>query len=128
LHFALHFNLILLDKVNYDVCNCSHNARESVLYIVEAVIMSYMKHIYHKEMPCCYWDKKKWWKGKPSGSIACTRKQQPRFYRSCSSAVMNDATPLTPLAHERNSIFKCKQHTCTLHDPWGPEKYDYTMM
>ena len=33
-----------------------------------------------------------------------------------------------PLAHERNSIFKCKQHTCTLHDPWGPEKYDYTMM
>jgi len=30
------------------------------------------------------------------------------------------------LAHERNSIFKCKQHTCTLHDPWGTEKYDYT--
>ena len=29
-----------------------------------------------------------------------------------------------PLAHEQNSIFKCKQHTCTLHDPWGPEKYD----
>ena len=30
---------------------------------------------------------------------------------------MNDATPLThPLAHEQNSIFKCKQHTCTLHD------------
>ena len=37
-----------------------------------------------------------WWKGKPSGSIACTTKQQPRFYWSCSSAVMNDATPLTP--------------------------------
>ena len=35
-----------------------------------------------------------WWKGKPSGSIACTWKQQPRFYWSCSSAVMNDATPL----------------------------------
>jgi len=33
-----------------------------------------------------------------------------------------------PLAHERNSIFKCKQHTCTLHDPCGPEQYDYTMM
>ena len=30
-----------------------------------------------------------------------------------------------PLAHERNSIFKCKQ---TVHGPWGPEKYDYTMM
>jgi len=29
-----------------------------------------------------------WWKGKPSGSIACTRKQQPRFYWSCSSVVM----------------------------------------
>ena len=29
-----------------------------------------------------------------------------------------------PLAHERNSIFKCKQHTCTLYDPWGPKKYD----
>ena len=37
-----------------------------------------------------------WWNGKPSGSIACTRKQQPRFYWSCSSVVMNDATPLTP--------------------------------
>ena len=37
-----------------------------------------------------------WWKGKPSGNIACTRKQQPRFYWSCSSVVMNDATPPTP--------------------------------
>ena len=37
-----------------------------------------------------------WWKGKPSGSIACTRKQQPRFYWSRSSVEMNDATPLTP--------------------------------
>jgi len=63
-----------------------------------------------------------WWKGKPSGSIVCTRKQQPRFYWSCSSVVMYDATPLTPLAHAQNSIFKCKQQTCTLHDPWGPEK------
>ena len=25
-----------------------------------------------------------WWKGKLSGSIACTRKRQPRFYWSCS--------------------------------------------
>ena len=39
---------------------------------------------------------------------------------------MKDATPLTPLAHGQNSIFKCKQHT--IHDPCGPEKYDYTMM
>ena len=51
-----------------------------------------------------------------------------RFYWSCSSVIMSDATPLTPLAHKRHSIFKCKQHTCTLHDPWGPEKYIYTMM
>ena len=27
--------------------------------------------------------------------------------------------------YERNSIFKCKQ---TVNGPWGPEKYDYTMM
>jgi len=64
-----------------------------------------------------------WWKGKPSGSIACTRKQQPQFYWSCSSVVMNDATPLTPLAHERNSIFNCEQHTCTLHDPWKQARH-----
>ena len=31
-----------------------------------------------------------------------------------------------PLAHERNSFSKCKQHT--IHDPRGPEKYNYTMM
>ena len=37
-----------------------------------------------------------WWKGKPSGSIACKKKQQPRLYWSCSSVAMNDATPLTP--------------------------------
>ena len=71
---------------------------------------------------------KNWWKGKPSGNIACTRKQQPRFYWSRSSVVMNDAEPLTPPSAKRNSIFKCKQHTCTLHDPWGQDKYDYTMM
>ena len=35
-------------------------------------------------------------KGTPSGSIACMGKQQPRFYWSCSSLVMNNATPLTP--------------------------------
>jgi len=43
-----------------------------------------------------YLGKLNWWKGKPSGIIACTRKQQPRFYWSRSSGVMNDATPLTP--------------------------------
>jgi len=39
---------------------------------------------------------------------------------------MKDATPLTGLAHERSSIFKCKQHT--IHDPRGPEKYNYDTM
>jgi len=29
-------------------------------------------------------------------------------------------------AHEQISIFKCKHHT--IHDPWWPEKYNYTMM
>jgi len=67
-----------------------------------------------------------WEKEKPSESIVCMGKQQPRFYWSCLSVVMKYATPLTPQAHERNSIFKCKQHT--IHDPWGPEKYNYTMM
>ena len=45
-----------------------------------------------------------WWKGKPPGSIACTRKQQPRFYSSCSSVVMNNATPLsgTPFSNVNN--------------------------
>jgi len=73
-----------------------------------------------------HWGKLNWWKGKgkPPGSITCTRKQQPRFYWSCSSVVMNDVTPLNPLLHERNSMFKSKQHTCTLHNPWGPEKYN----
>ena len=33
--------------------------------------------------------------------------------------VIKDATPLTPLAHERNSIFKCIPYT--IHDPRGPE-------
>jgi len=45
---------------------------------------------------------------------------------SCSSVVLNDATPLTPLAHERNSFSKCKHYT--IHDPRGPEEYNYTMM
>ena len=90
-----------------------------------------MQNVYFYKTTLCLYLTWNWWKGKPSGSIACTRKQQPRFYGSCSSVVINDATPLTPPSHwrvhERNSIFKCKQHTCTLHDPWGPEKYDYTM-
>jgi len=35
---------------------------------------------------------------------------------------MNDATPLTlPSACAELHFFKCKQHTCTLHDPGGPE-------
>jgi len=51
-------------------------------------------------------------------------KKQPWFYLSCSSTVIKDATPLTPIAHERNSIFKCKQHT--IHDPRGPANYNYT--
>ena len=32
---------------------------------------------------------------------------------------MNDATPLTPLANERNSIFKCKQQSSEIFDKQG---------
>jgi len=37
---------------------------------------------------------------------------------------MYAATPL----HKRNSLFKCKQHTCTIDDFRGPAKYNYTIM
>jgi len=42
------------------------------------------------------------------------RKQKPRFYWRCSSMVMKNAKPLTPLAHMRKSRFKCKRHA--IHD------------
>ena len=73
-------------------------------------------------------NKKNWWKGKPSGSIACTRKQlySYSFIEAVHQRYWMMPHHWRPLAHEQNSIFKCKQHTCTLHDPWGPEKYDYT--
>ena len=32
-----------------------------------------------------------WWRGKPSGRIACTRKPQPWFYWNCSSLVINES-------------------------------------
>jgi len=40
--------------------------------------------------------------------------------------VRKDATPLSILAHEHNSIYKCK--TPTIYNPRLPEKYDYIMM
>jgi len=63
-------------------------------------------------------------KGKAPRKHSLHGKKQPRFYWSCSSTVIKDATPLTPIAHERDSIFKCKQHA--IHDPRGPAKYNYT--
>jgi len=51
-----------------------------------------------------------WWKGEPSGSIFCTRKQQPRFYWSCSSVVMNDATLLTPPSAWAELHFQMQMH------------------
>jgi len=63
----------------------------------------------------CIWFfrlKSNWWKGKPSGSIACTRKQQPRFYWSCSSVVMNGATP-KPLLQTDKIMFYISQ-MCTV--------------
>jgi len=32
-----------------------------------------------------------------------------------------------PLAHERNSILTCTDKQHTIHDPWEPEQYNYTM-
>ena len=59
-----------------------------------------------------------WWKGKPSGSKACTRKQQPRFYWSCSSVVMNDdATPLTPPSAWAELHFQML--TTYMYTPWS---------
>jgi len=50
-----------------------------------------------------------WWKGKPSGSIACTRKQQPRFNWSCSSVEMNDATSLLTVHLSVVNRYPCYQ-------------------
>jgi len=95
---------------------CNKNWKSSALFNQRySVVNNYDKHttrIYELN----------WEKGKPSGSIACMRQEQPRFYWSCLSVVMKDATPLTPLAHEQNSIFQCEQHT--IHDPRGQEKPD----
>jgi len=51
--------------------------------------------------------------GKPSVNIDCMEKISASV-RSCLLMVMTDATPLTPLAHEQNFIFNCRQHT--IHD------------
>jgi len=58
-----------------------------------------------------------WWKGKPSESKACTRKQQPRFYWSCSSVVMNDATSLTPPSAWAGLHFQ--MWTTYMYTPWS---------
>ena len=56
-------------------------------------------------------------KGKALRNIACTRKQQPRFYWSCSSVVMNDATPLTlPSAWAE---LHCLMLTTYMYTPWS---------
>ena len=62
-----------------------------------------------------------WWKGKPSGSIACTRKQQPRFLLKlfissnewCHITDAPQRMSETPFSNVNNI------HVCTLHDPWG---------
>jgi len=126
LHFFCQINISLIwseDEANYGIFSCRPNCckLDSMWNPLSAITPSpsnFFPDIFKSWKSLRI--KLNWWNWKPLGSIACTRKQQPRFYWSCLSAVMNDATPLTPLAHERNSIFKCKQHTCTLHDPWGP--------
>jgi len=63
------------------------------------------------------WAKENWWKGKPPGSIACTRKQQPQFYWSRSSLVMNDAIPLTPPSAWAELYFQML--TTYMYNPWS---------
>ena len=58
-----------------------------------------------------------WWKGNLSGSIACTRKQQPRFYWSCLLVVMNEATPLTPPSAWVELHFQML--TTYMYTPWS---------
>jgi len=50
-------------------------------------------------------------KAKFQDSMNYMGEKKPQFYWNCSSMVIKDATPLTPQAHERNSLFKCKQDT-----------------
>ena len=47
--------------------------------------------------------------------VTQTSWKKPRFYWSCSWMVMKDATPLTPLEHERNSISKSKRIQSMIH-------------
>jgi len=63
--------------------------------------------------------------GTPRGNIDCTENITASVFRSCSMTVMTDATPLTPLAHEQNFIFNCRQHT--IHDPRETEN-NYTIL
>jgi len=37
---------------------------------------------------------------------------------------MKNVTPLTPSSEWAEIIFKCEEHT--IHDPKGPDKYNYT--
>jgi len=61
-------NLTYIDKV-FQLRNAFHN------------ISGHYKNVF--SYLTGYFQIINWWKGKPSGSIACTRKQQPRFYWSC---------------------------------------------
>jgi len=66
-------------------------------------------------------------KGKALRKHSMKLKQQPRFYWIRSSVIMTDTTPLTPPNAWVELYFKkSKRHT--IHDPGGPEKYNYTMM
>ena len=75
---------------------CSFDSPRSNKILDWAPLFARISHLSISHRHLTISNLKNWRKGKPPGSIACTRKQQPRFYWSRLSVVMNDATPLTP--------------------------------
>ena len=61
---------------------------------------------------------------RPLRSIACKRKTAA----SVLLKLFINGELVTPPSHEQNSIFKCKQYTCTTPDSRGREKYNYTVI
>jgi len=65
-----------------------------------------------------------WWKGKPSGSR--WNNSSHGFIEVVYQCKWRMPHHWHPVEHERNSIFKFKQQT--LHESWGPETYNFTMV
>jgi len=102
---------------------CVYMLNVSYCFVI-TVSINYAKQIYcvsgsYTKLVSLAWlhsyRKLNWWKGKPSGSIACTRKKQLRIYWCCSSVEMKDATLLTPPSALPELFFKM----LTTYNPWS---------